>query len=147
MLYEVITRASIGNFCEFCNSKVIEIIRFHHFPNRYHIISGYLVYICKYRITSYNVCYTKLLRYGAAKEYTCEITVVNTNRAPEVVTDLSDQTLHINYDYRFNFGELFADPDGDLLTYTLTTDVDSVVEIFTLGSEAIIVPVEKHMVV
>ncbi|WP_297097448.1 S8 family serine peptidase [uncultured Draconibacterium sp.] len=94
---------------------------------------------------TYTLAYKVADEYGAAKEYTCEVTVENTNRAPEVVTDLSDQTLHINYDYRFNFGELFADPDGDLLTYSITTEVDGVVEIFTMNSEAIIVPLGKHM--
>ncbi|WP_303919973.1 S8 family serine peptidase [Draconibacterium sediminis] len=94
---------------------------------------------------TYTLAYKVTDEYGAAKEYTCEVRVENSNRAPVVVTDLSDQTLHVNYDYRFNFGKLFADPDGDLLTYTLTTDVDGVVEIFTMGSEAIIVPFEKHL--
>ncbi|MCE4565269.1 S8 family serine peptidase [Maribellus sp. CM-23] len=93
-------------------------------------------YILGYRVTD---------TYGASKEYSCKLTVVNTNRAPEVVTDLSTQTLHINYEYRFNFGELFADPDNDTLTYTIYTETNGVVEIFTMGPEAIIVPVEKHM--
>ncbi|MEH0153113.1 T9SS type A sorting domain-containing protein [Limibacter armeniacum] len=79
--------------------------------------------------------------YGAEKAYDLQVAVLNTNRAPEVVSELTAVEVEISKQYTFTFDSVFADPDGDMLTYTLSSADASIAEVYVSGTKAIVTPV------
>lgn len=75
--------------------------------------------------------------FQASSTFTIPVTVVNVNRAPVVVNPLTDRGLASNDIPLISLLSVFSDPDGDALTYTVSSSNESVIKVY-LGTDAII---------
>ena len=83
---------------------------------------------------NYIYTFTAKDQYDAERQLALNVEVVHTNRAPVYVA--ATKTININGDGSLNLfalSDYFTDPDGDDVTYTLTSSSDSV-EIYTSQS-------------
>lgn len=67
-------------------------------------------------------------------------TVIHTNRAPNIVSpNVSFSLMETQTSSIISFDDLFSDPDGDELTYSLSYSVDDIVTAYISGNNAIFV--------
>lgn len=84
---------------------------------------------------NYKVSMKAVDQYNAESEYTIDINVAKTNRAPEFI---GSTTMRYNIGAtpaRVNINDLFSDPDGDEFTFTIASQNTNIVEAYQSGSE------------
>ncbi|MGC4021787.1 MAG: S8 family serine peptidase [Cyclobacteriaceae bacterium] len=83
---------------------------------------------------NYVYSYVAKDEYNAERQLSLNVEITHTNRAPIYIA--ANKQISIDNDGRLNkflLSDYFADPDGDNITYTLTSSSDSV-EVFTSSS-------------
>lgn len=75
--------------------------------------------------------------YGNISDASVLITVYNTNRAPEVINAIQDIGISSSGIQNINLSEVIADPDGDLLTYSVSSSNENVVKVY-MADDAVI---------
>ncbi|MCG8579166.1 MAG: T9SS type A sorting domain-containing protein, partial [Bacteroidales bacterium] len=69
--------------------------------------------------------------HGANATYSMAVEVKDVNRAPEVVTPIEDRQYYDNGDYEeIDLSNVFVDPDGDALSYSVMVENDELVKAF-----------------
>ena len=78
---------------------------------------------------------------GLTAEQTFSATVTQPNRAPNVPGTIPNQTLNVGNSTTVDISNVFSDPDGDPLTYTVTSSDTSIVTASVSGTTVTITPV------
>ncbi len=89
---------------------------------------------------NYNFVFKAKDQYDAESQLTLAVQITHTNRAPVYVG--TSKTISLNADGELNefaLSDYFADPDGDDMTYTITSSAD-VLDVFASKSSFIIRP-------
>ena len=71
---------------------------------------------------------------GLSAQQNASVTVERSNRAPEAVGSIPDQTITAGQTATVNVAPYFSDPDGDALTYAATTSNVAVAAVSVSGS-------------
>jgi len=81
--------------------------------------------------------------YGAEKPYELAVEVLNTNRSPEVVGTIGAREYYEDEELEnIDLSDIFSDPDGEDLTYSVVADDANVVNIFTSSDGIVIEPLK-----
>jgi subtilisin family serine protease len=86
---------------------------------------------------SYEFTFVATDEYGAVSEATILVEVMHSNQAPELMMasiDFED----INMEVEYLITDLFADPEGDALSYTVTTMDASISAVYVTGDKVLV---------
>lgn len=97
-------------------------------------VSGSVVTISAAAVGSATVTVTARDPGGLTATQTASVTVNRANRAPQRVGAMPSQTLASGTTATINASRYFSDPDGDVLTYTVSSASSSVVRPSTSGA-------------
>ncbi len=90
---------------------------------------------------SYQFTATATDEHGNATECVVHIEVAQTNRAPQVVANIENKNYRLTEDNDFiNFADVFADPDGDVLTFKVSSSTEAIVECYASETALFIQP-------
>eukprot|EP01029_Cantina_marsupialis_P014807 TRINITY_DN3243_c0_g2_i3.p1 TRINITY_DN3243_c0_g2~~TRINITY_DN3243_c0_g2_i3.p1 ORF type:complete len:2505 (-),score=353.87 TRINITY_DN3243_c0_g2_i3:4186-11700(-) len=77
--------------------------------------------------------------YGNETNLEIPIEVINVNRAPEVINPIATREYYEDGEYdEINLTEVFADPDGDEMTYIVSLNNESCIDVF-VADEAVVI--------
>ncbi|WP_372642249.1 S8 family serine peptidase [Ancylomarina sp.] len=82
--------------------------------------------------------------HGVISSYKFQVEVVNVNRAPELINPIATKEYYEDEDLdNINLNEHFIDPDGEDLTYKVSVDDATVVNIYTSVSGLVLEPLTE----
>ena len=104
-------------------------------------VSGATVTIRPVRVGSATVTVTATDPDGLTAEQSISVTVQHPNRSPNVVDTIPNQTLNVGNNATVDISSVFSDPDGDTLTYTVSSSDSSIATASVSGTTVTITPV------
>ena len=86
---------------------------------------------------SYSFAFVATDEYGAVSETTILVDVTHSNQAPELMMTTIDFE-DVNMETEYLITDLFADPDGDAMTYKVVTMDAAISEVYVTGDKVLV---------
>ncbi|MEP2771515.1 MAG: S8 family serine peptidase [Fulvivirga sp.] len=86
---------------------------------------------------SYAFTFEATDEYGAVSQTTLLVEVQHSNQAPELVMNAINFE-GVNMETEYSISELFSDPDGDAMTYTVSSGDEAISKVYVTGDNVLI---------